>query len=1017
MTRRIGYCCLFVLLLLGFAALLVSMNLPSLISHVLTRVTGVDIRVKEARMGWTGGHLTVSLHNTELRGIVTGTVGACELHLPFHLKAAFKSVAITDFHVALADGDGKAEGIPLSIDHLSLSRGTVAYRGEKFHVEDLSADQLQPGKPTRLSASIFSGNGYGRLRVTGTGTYRGLESEGSGRFNLSAFDLVKLSDRLKGSGSLEGEFVCRQGRCTVSGPVAVQNLALKGHPFKKPLFAASVRGRITLLHEKESTEITAEDLSYRGTPVRLHLSVRKGDLLGLRITSGVFDLSLAREFLVEPPVSGGFVGLSSAVRGGRATIREIIYEAGKTLRGNLEVAQAILVYDGHTIDHVGATIAFEGERVRLSGAKGTFGNSSLKGFEGTAGLADGGTVHLRGRFDLDLEDMASFYDPGELRLNKGRSEGVLEIIREKGRPSALRMAGTIKDGHVGWRGLEAVAEGSYRIEGGQISFDPLVLSRGGSRLAATGSAGARSARGTVRGILQGDEIQRHLSLPVRLDGTLSLDMALEREGDTVKARGNILLNDLLVEIPKIFRKDQGVDSSITLSGNISPRGATMDEARIRLDAMDLDVAGTVDRERNMDLRISLEIQRLQRLGRFFFLDEETAEGDARMRLSVKGLRFPMKRLPFVTGQVRVRNGTLRLPFLSRSMRDITLAADFRGDTFDVALRRLICGTTRINQGLLRVEGLEKPRFSLSLDFEHLRLGDFQGDGEFVMRPPQGGTILAHAEGDLTITAGTFDLFDFAGTEGSLSAHLRERRLSIPRLKGRLFGGPSVLEGMVDLSGSEPVVQASARLHDVDNNRFLNALGARSQVIEGPATIVGSFETTGTTLTAMVESMDGNAVVYSRNGVIKRWNLLSKVFGLLNLYDLVRGRINFGREGLPYRKLGGSFKIEKGVISSSDFIIDSPSMFISMDGRIDAREKTLQGNVAVSPLVALDTTIGRIPILRNILKGDKKGFLYAAYTVKGPIDDPDISVDLVNTIGGKTLEILRNILVLPAEVFK
>ena len=39
---------------------------------------------------------------------------------------------------------------------------------------------------------------------------------------------------------------------------------------------------------------------------------------------------------------------------------------------------------------------------------------------------------------------------------------------------------------------------------------------------------------------------------------------------------------------------------------------------------------------------------------------------------------------------------------------------------------------------------------------------------------------------------------------------------------------------------------------------------------------------------------------SRDGVIRRWNILSKILALTNVYDLFQGRVDLTREGLVYR---------------------------------------------------------------------------------------------------------------------
>jgi len=72
---------------------------------------------------------------------------------------------------------------------------------------------------------------------------------------------------------------------------------------------------------------------------------------------------------------------------------------------------------------------------------------------------------------------------------------------------------------------------------------------------------------------------------------------------------------------------------------------------------------------------------------------------------------------------------------------------------------------------------------------------------------------------------------------------------------------------------------------------------------------------------------------------------------------------------------------------------------------------------VSPLVAVDTIIDKVPVVRTLLKKKTSGFLYAAYDVKGPLDDPEVKVSFVDTVAGKTLELIKNLLTLPIGVFQ
>ena len=168
---------------------------------------------------------------------------------------------------------------------------------------------------------------------------------------------------------------------------------------------------------------------------------------------------------------------------------------------------------------------------------------------------------------------------------------------------------------------------------------------------------------------------------------------------------------------------------------------------------------------------------------------------------------------------------------------------------------------------------------------------------------------------------------------------------------------------------------------------------------------------------MLGSLQGNVSMYSRNGTIRKWNLLAKVLSLLNLYDLFRGKIQFTETGLQYSKMGASFKINEGNFTTNNFLIDSPSMLITGKGSVDGKNKDVNGTITVSPLVTIDKTINKIPVLRSIFRGKDRGFVYASYNVKGNIEDPDISLNYVETIGGRTIDTMKNLLTLPVELFE
>jgi uncharacterized protein YhdP len=301
--------------------------------------------------------------------------------------------------------------------------------------------------------------------------------------------------------------------------------------------------------------------------------------------------------------------------------------------------------------------------------------------------------------------------------------------------------------------------------------------------------------------------------------------------------------------------------------------------------------------------------------------------------------------------------------------------------------------------------------------ETFSIDDVQDEYEFKIPLIDKNSIMANVSGDISLKAKDLRLKRVRGEYLEANGLLMDRKLSVAGLKMDTFGGHVDMHGAIDLSGATPSMYANGSINKIASSLFLQSFPAKNHVIDGNVTFYGSLDAEGASAKELFNGVNGNMTMYSKDGVIKRWNLLSKIFGLLNFYDLFRGKVDFMNNGLSYKKMGAIFAVKNGVFHTNNFIIDSPSMLIIGEGDLDIKKKTINGNITVSPLIALDRTIDKIPILRSIVKEKSKGFLYAAYNVKGPLDDPDISVSFVNSIGRKTLEILKNIFILPTKVFE
>jgi uncharacterized protein YhdP len=67
--------------------------------------------------------------------------------------------------------------------------------------------------------------------------------------------------------------------------------------------------------------------------------------------------------------------------------------------------------------------------------------------------------------------------------------------------------------------------------------------------------------------------------------------------------------------------------------------------------------------------------------------------------------------------------------------------------------------------------------------------------------------------------------------------------------------------------------------------------------------------------------------------------------------------------------------------------------VRVDGTVDLKSRQLDLAGTVAPLYAVTRFIGRIPLVGDILRGEKADAAFAAtFQVKGSLDDPQITVN-------------------------
>jgi len=1018
MTKQFLYIAGGLALFLVLTALILLMNLSTIGPYVVKKVSGGNVTVAEVDYGFDRGRITLKLSDLTIQGNFQGTVKRLDVLADLTSRPFLKSTVMTDFDLTTADMKGKTRFLPLPAEILEIRRGAITYNRQKIFIDELTIKNLKSGNPFLFNLAARNEAVFKTINVSGEGLYKGRSSELKGILHIAGLDLARLSSKLHGAVNIQGPFSYAKQSLAFEGTFDVSGFELQDRVLEKPVRLDRYSGTTQIAYANDTTDIRIDDIAFLNSSFSLSLIVDKKSLVSLDLTSGFIDVKEVKSYISLENIARGSGRLWDAIQEkGTVRIAKLHHEKRKPISADLELKDGGFTYMDRDISNINALLTIDSYKVTISEGRGDFMSSRITGAHGFISLDNDKQVRVKGSYSVSLQDIPSLLDAGTVKLNRGSTRGTMELDGNKSSGYRISGKGTVDDADVSWQTISASARGSYRFTNDEITFDPLVIRKGGTDMVIQGKWGKRSLGIFVKGSLDMDQVRDYTALPFPVKGIAFVDGEIRNDDNGVTVNGDVVMDEVSFVIPGFMKKNAGVRSAAHISASVRDKRVDIEHLSYNLDIIRLNGKGAFNPDRTINFDVAMNVTAIERVAPLFFLEKEGAKGDLDLDIAVRDLRLPLRRMPSIRGFVKINNGFVKLPRLPKPLKEINLNAEFKGNTSEILLERLVCGQTTVGKSSLRVEGLDSPRFSLSLAADTLDFADFKGGSEFTMSSIKQDSLLARAEGDLTLEVGALLAENITGEHLLATGTFRNRKLSVDRLTSNILGGYAECSGTVDLSNTIPGIGIQGKIRSMTGGNFLKAFGAGTSAIEGEGAVTGSLQFTGRKRMDFIESLRGNAAIYSKNGTIRKWNLLAKVFSLLNLYDLFRGKIQFTEAGLQYRKMGATFRIKDGVFATENFVLDSPSMLITGKGSLDGKSKEINGTITVSPLVTIDKTINKIPILRSIVKNKDKGFIYASYDVKGNIEDPAISLNYVQTIGGRTVDTLKNVLTLPVDLFE
>jgi uncharacterized protein YhdP len=217
--------------------------------------------------------------------------------------------------------------------------------------------------------------------------------------------------------------------------------------------------------------------------------------------------------------------------------------------------------------------------------------------------------------------------------------------------------------------------------------------------------------------------------------------------------------------------------------------------------------------------------------------------------------------------------------------------------------------------------------------------------------------------------------------------------------------------------SKPGYQLSGSARKIKLGNLIRELNNNNTALDGSLNFALDLETQGSSSITEIASLNGNISIKLKRGVLRKYSLVSKIFSLLNISQLLELQLpDLFTKGMPYKEIVGDFKIKNGIAHTDNLFLSSRSLNMAAVGEIDLIKKALDLTIAVQPFQTVDKVVALVPVLGYILTDENNSLILALFKVEGSWDDPSVTPIPFTSIQKGLLGIFKRLLLLPKDIF-
>jgi uncharacterized protein involved in outer membrane biogenesis len=511
-----------------------------------------------------------------------------------------------------------------------------------------------------------------------------------------------------------------------------------------------------------------------------------------------------------------------------------------------------------------------------------------------------------------------------------------------------------------------------------------------------------------------------------IDGLVNAAVVLTGPTLSPHIRGEVVLTESKVTLPGLVEKPIGAQAAVEFEGMIPQgSGVLLDRLELIVPPIRLPVKGKIQlgEQFSIDAALSTGTLALSRVPEWIAKGGLEA-GNMELSLDMKGKGLDWKAWR-ATGWLALTNGLMNAKGAEGPIQDLYLRVHFMKNVAEI--KRL---SFRLLDSEVSLEGTirnwaAKPTITAKIESNQMDLDLLIPKGE--RSPIRDFLEILAATSKVNVTAsiarGHYKHLKF----GSLSARImiQDGVLDVDRVSGQSTSGEFAGRIVVQLPRHEPAAaEISVRATGLLVEDVLKLAGEKGGGITGEARVTGTIRGHGKNPHGLYPTLNGKVDVLLENGRIfkSQERAVWKIISILNLPAVLQGKVDLEKDGLPYSKITATVLLRNGLFETENLIIDSPIVKITAAGNYDLPTDQIDMVWAVSPFGSYSQFLKTIPLFGRLFAGDRKGLATALFSVKGSIEDPEVTYLPVKSfatgltgVAQLAFDILKNTVMLPIDL--